>query len=306
MTNPPPPIPSQSLFPVAPSTVTFRFPNLGEVIRGGRSWYRIGDALAEGAFGRTYECTDEWGNRLVVKVFLPHDTYEAVHQRWERELVNLFRLRHPNITYVHDAFEHNNGFYIVMERCEGTIRSLPFSFAGSDPNLWVAPIARSVLQAVHFMHTHDYVHKDLHPGNVFWAHAPGDLGTTVNRPWVFKVGDLGISKLEHEIHPTGTLFAVPMTPPEALNHTEFGTVGKLTDVYQVGLLLLFIMTGQAPNFTHQQILDGVPREWADALNSPYGPVIARALRRHVEARTPSALQFWRELAEVAPPMQNLA
>ena len=79
--------------------------------------YRIGHMIGEGSFGFVYACTDTWGNELAVKVLKPLGTYEEIRQNAIAELEKLRHLRHPNITYVYDAFEYRDTFYIVFERC---------------------------------------------------------------------------------------------------------------------------------------------------------------------------------------------
>jgi serine/threonine-protein kinase len=142
------------------------------------------------------------------------------------------------------------------------------------------------------------VQKDLHAGNIFVFLAKDKMVPTKEPIWSFKVGDFGISRLEDEIRFFGTVLAQWMLPPEYLCPHDFGFVDRRVDIYHVGLLLLRILSGAELQFTADEIVAGRPREMAESLNSKYGPVIARALRRHVEQRTPTPLQMWRELCAV--------
>jgi hypothetical protein len=58
------------------------------------------------------------------------------------------------------------------------------------------------------------------------------------------------------------------------------------------------MLKEIPYFTREEILGGIPQELASTHGSKFGPVIAKALRRHVEWRTQTALEFWHELSSV--------
>ena len=87
-----------------------------------------------------------------------------------------------------------------------------------------------------------------------------------------------------------------MLPPEFLRPQEFGVLGKHVDIYHVGLVLLSLLLNQAPDFTKDEIIAGRPRELAEGLSSKYAMAIARALRRHVSARTSSAIEMWREIS----------
>jgi serine/threonine protein kinase len=103
----------------------FRPPQYGEIIHYNGMQYFIGKIIKQGCFGQVYECEDEWGNELVAKVIVPQNqTYEAVLKRWRQEENNLVNLRHPNITYIYDAFECEDTFYIIIERCHSTVNDV--------------------------------------------------------------------------------------------------------------------------------------------------------------------------------------
>lgn len=272
----------------------FQPPYKGEVVRHGDQYYTLGKPIGNGSFGAVYECWDEWGNKLVAKILLPQSrTYEEVRKNWIDELQKLKELRHPNITYVYDAFEYKDTFYLIIERCAKTLKELLESSDFNTAEL-VRPVARDILQGLHFIHNQNYVHKDIHAGNIFIAAVRDHLAPKRDPILVFKIGDLGITRLASEIA-LNTILAQWMLPPESFDPREFGPIGKHMDIYHTGLMLLSMFLGYLPNFTKEQILSGYPRELAAGLDSPYAPAIAHALRRHVKSRTPSALDFWREL-----------
>jgi serine/threonine protein kinase len=278
---------------VQPPVRQFRPPNVGDIITFKGRRYYLGQQFATGFFGAIYECTDDWGNHLVAKILLPHSRpYEDVRKSWERELANLVNLRHPNITYIHDAFECNDTFYLIIERCTYNLEDL-INWPDLQPELWIKPVSKSVLQAVHFIHGSGYVHKDIHPRNVFTRHIRSEMGTEMST--TFKIGDLGISRLEPEIDAFNTVFAQWMLAPEFLSPNDFGRIGKPVDIYHAGLLFLSLLLRQIPTFTQEEILQGKPRQIAENLNSPYGSAIAKALRRHVTDRTSCALEFWHDI-----------
>ena len=74
--------------------------------------------IGKGNFGYVYECRDEWENELVAKIILSNNrTYEEVKEEWLEELQKLINFRHPNITFIYNAFECDNTFYLIIERC---------------------------------------------------------------------------------------------------------------------------------------------------------------------------------------------
>ena len=273
----------------------FTPPSNGEVIAFDGKYYFVGKLLGSGAFGHVYECTDEWSNELVAKILVPRNqTYDQVRESWLQELNKLVTLRHPNVTYVHQAFEYKDTFYIVMERCSMTLDVI-INAESLSGELWIPYVARDILQAVEFIHGSGYIHKDIHAGNVFVSQTSDRMVPTKDPVWSFKLGDLGISRLETEVRAFNTLLAQWMLPPEAIDSQQFGEVSRGTDIYHVGLLLLAVLLRRSPSFTNEEVLAGVPRQMAEALPSKFSGAIARALRRHVGFRTPTAMQFWREI-----------
>ena len=296
---------NQIITPPAPKT--FVPPSLGERITCRNTWYFIGEQIGSGVFSFVFDCLDEWGNELAAKVLLPQNRpYEAVRDDWFHELRNLQQLRHPQITFIHDAFEHQDTFYIIVEKCALTLKDL-IQLSNITGEIWVPYVSRDILNGLQYIHDHGYVHKDLHPGNIFVSEQKDPMFPDNDPIWRFKIGDLGISRLEGDIRFFNTILAQWMLPPEFLNPIEFGVVGKHVDIYHVGLLLLSLLLKQTLNFTRDEIIAGRPRELAESIPSRYAGVIARALRRHVNARTPSAIDMWREIssASAVPPSGTL-
>lgn len=279
----------------------FVLPQYGEMIVCNNTNYYIGRFINSGSFGSVFECNDEWSNFLVAKVLEPKNmkSYDQIREEWLYELNNLVQLRHPNITYIHDAFEYKDTFYIIVERCDMNLSEL-MSQNEFQGELWLPYIARDVLHGLEYIHKNGYVHKDIHPGNILVS-KHFDLMVPQKDPvWSFKIGDLGISNLEGNIRLFNTILAQWMLPPEYLNPNEFGMVGKTVDIYHSALLFLSLLLNQNITFTNEEILAGKPRIIAESLNFPYAAPISRALRRHASSRTQSALQFWREISNVIP------
>lgn len=270
-------------------------PTNGEVIYSllTRNSYTIGDRIGEGYFGIVYSCKDDWDNELAVKVLKPIGTYEKVKNSAEKEFIKLVDLRHPFITYIYDAFEYRDTFYIITERCHSPLTEL-FTIEQLNGQYWLMAIARCLLQAVHFLHINNYAHQDIHLGNVFATFVKDELNPNKVNVMQFKLGDLGISKLLNEMDSQNTM-AQWMLPPEILNQNEYGVIDHRLDIYHIGLLFLQIAYSKEIKFSTQDIFDGKPREMALALPSPYNFALEKSLRRHVNYRTGSAMELWRDL-----------
>lgn len=289
-------IDDQIITPSVPKT--FVPPSIGERITYGNTEYFIGQEIGRGAFSIVYDCLDEWGNQLAAKVLLPHGPYETVREEWLHELQNLQQLRHPQVTFIHQAFEYQNTFYIIVEKCAFTLKSL-IETPGLNGEIWLPYVSRDILNGLQYIHDHGYVHKDLHAGNIFVSEQRNPMLPDSDPVWRFKIGDLGISRLEGDIRLFNTILAKWMLPPEFLRPGEFGSVGKHVDIYHVGLLLLSLLLNRIPDFTHEEIIAGLPRQLAEELPSKYSMAVVRSLRRHVSDRTPSAIDMWREISSAS-------
>jgi hypothetical protein len=86
-----------------------------------------------------------------------------------------------------------------------------------------------------------------------------------------------------------------MLPPEVIDSKEFGPIDSRIDIYHAGLLLLQLAYSKIMRFTIEEIIEGKPRELALLLEPPFNFALEKALRRHVEYRTATAMELWRDL-----------
>ncbi|MCA9686960.1 MAG: protein kinase, partial [Myxococcales bacterium] len=189
-------------------------------------------------------------------------------------------------------FAYRSLFYLIIEKCLYPL-SAELHLASE---LWLPQMARDVLQAVAYIHRAGWVHKDIHVGNVFVS-ATKDPFDESRQPVVgFKVGDFGISRMEGSIRPHGSELAVWTLPPEAIDTKRYGPIDRRVDIYHAGLLFLMVMLGRILQFSEEQIHAGEPQRIAAGLDSIYAPALARALDPRASMRTPTALDFWRDIA----------
>ena len=232
-----------------------------------RGTYAVQSVIGGGEFGAVYQCVGPFDQVYAVKMIRPANRpYAEVHAEWVKELQTLLSLRHPNVVYIHDAFEQGNLFYLALERCDHPLTAM---LGSPMQEGLVLELARQLLAAVQFLHDNDVVHDDLHPGNVLIAHAS-------DRP-VVKISDFGIS---HELRGAETIrpnvVHHAIMPPEIL---ASGYTSKQGDIYQVGLLLYWMLTGKPaidvglpyPELV-RQVADGEPRRRAERLGTAWDPL----------------------------------
>jgi serine/threonine protein kinase len=278
---------------LVPHQRPFALPKIGDRITcaASGSTYTIGSYLGQGNFSVVFKGTDDFDNDVAIKVLKPSGTYEEDRAAAVGEFERLRALRHHKITHVHDAFEFQGSFYIVTEWCGMTLGSVISQSYMAD---CIQGVARCVLHALTFIHNNGMVYLDLHLNNVFFAWGRNEFARDELAGPTFKIGDLGVTKPESEITPAATL-ANWMLPPEAIDPDEFGPMDRRIDVYHAGLLLLQLVLGRRLEFTRQEILDGVPRQMALQLVDPYQAALEKALRRHVQFRTPTARELYQDL-----------
>jgi len=287
----------------APPEKIFTPPATGEVITCSQSkiTYTMGEQIGEGYFGIVYGCTDEWNNQLAVKVLKPIFPYEQVLKAAHEEIQKLFVVRHPFITYVYDAFEYRDTFYIITERCHFPLDVL-FKLDWFNGSFWVLPIAHCLLQAIDLIHRAGFVHQDIHLGNVFATTAKDELTPEQFGATQFKLGDLGVAKLITEVDAAHTRGW--MLPPEVINPAAYGKADHRIDIYHAGLLLLQLALNKQLQFTAEEIAAGKPRELALGLQPPLNVALEKALRRRVHLRTQDAKELWRDLNSPAPAAES--
>lgn len=291
-------------FPAAPVSspapaqrITVRYPQPGSQLRSARGVYQVNKVIGMGEFGAVYEAIGPFDQVYAVKVIRPANRpYQEVHAEWAREVERLMSLRHPNVVYIYDAFEQEHLFYLALERCDHPLTAM---LGVPMQEGLVIELARQTLAAAQFLHDQDIVHDDLHPGNVLISH--GD------RP-IVKISDFGIS---HELR------GAPAVRPNVVHHKIMapeilasGYTSKQSDIYQVGLLMYWMLVGVPavpPNMPYQELVrfvsDGEPRRRAEAIGTPLAMLIAKMLRRREAYRYTSAYEVWNDL-RVLPSWQN--
>jgi serine/threonine protein kinase len=226
--------------------------------------FDVGQVIGTGTVGTVYEVVEKSTNDVyALKLLLRNvGTDRLVVSRFEREILILSKLEHPNIVSYHGHGTLENQLFYVMELIRG--ETLKQVLAASGRLTWqeVAECGRQIASALQHAHNHGIIHRDLKPGNVY-----------VTKQGRLKLGDFGIARDIHSLELTDTGLTVGtywyMSPELVRGEREL--TGK-SDLYALGCLLFEILTGQPPyqgdNFAQifEQHLHATPpnvREFAD-------------------------------------------
>uniref|UniRef100_A0A1I7X6C3 Protein kinase domain-containing protein n=1 Tax=Heterorhabditis bacteriophora TaxID=37862 RepID=A0A1I7X6C3_HETBA len=155
--------------------------------------YREVSLLGKGAYGVVYLVTHtptmlQYALKKIV-VAINDDGVPQSVLREISSMMSLKRLRHKNITLLHDVFHtlENNGqdlhINMVVEKCDWDLYTFLKDIPRDMPDHQSRIIARQIFEGVDFLHSHNIVHRDLKPQNIL-----------INRDQTIKITDFGLSR----------------------------------------------------------------------------------------------------------------
>jgi serine/threonine protein kinase len=116
-----------------------------------------------------WRVADATGKQWALKEFNARDSSHIKHFFRQAKLINT--LRHPNIAAVHAVFQQltTNSLYLQMQwYANGDLQQwLEITTGAKRPVAACKHIIADMLHGVAHLHSHDVVHCDLKPGNIF-------------------------------------------------------------------------------------------------------------------------------------------
>jgi len=270
----------------------------------GGKW-RIGSLLGQGGMGVVFEAEHvTLGRRVAVKFLHPleADSADAL-ERFMREARAAGLVDHPGIARVIDFSETDQGVpFLVMEHLQGkTLQDLlradqPLSLGDGLAALM------DVLETLRFIHARGIIHRDLKPANIFCDFSVrGGVRT--------KILDFGIARSFSvsdrlpDLTDRATVVGTPyyISPEQAKGDHP---VGPATDLWSVGVMLYYILTGHRPFVgksgveVYAQVLmqpHTPPSAMNPALPAVADTILARALAKSPDERYQSAEHMLEDL-----------
>ncbi len=235
--------------------------------------FELLEELGRGGMGVVYKARQRSLNRLVaIKMIKEGATAsEKTLLRFVQEARAAAALDHENIVPIYEIGEYQGQHYFTMGYVEGSSLTGLVRSKGSLSPSEAVPLLLAVADAVEAAHLHGIVHRDLKPDNVL-----------IDRKGRPRVTDFGLAKIMEggaDLTHSGQILGTPtyMAPEQAQGGP--GSIGPFTDVYALGGVMFFVLTGQAP-FLGQSVTEVLCK----VLTQP-----ARSLR-DVNPTVPEALE----------------
>jgi serine/threonine-protein kinase len=255
--------------------------------------YRIERLIGRGGMGTVYLAHDEvLDERVALKVIssLIADDPGAMIARFRREAAAARRISSPNVVRIHDIGEADGGLvYISMEYLVGQTLAKIVETRHPMPIDGVLGLVDQVCTGLAAAHQGGVIHRDLKPGNVL----VGDRDAV-------KIIDFGLAKsgFLDGMTVTGMMLGTPAyMAPEQVKGLE---VDERTDIYALGALTYFVVTGRPPfsgatpiaiGFAHCATPPRPPRELRPDLPPALEAAILAALEKEPEKRPKSVDAF---------------
>ncbi len=258
----------------------------------------LGKLVGSGALGKVYRARLQTDGQVVAVKFMHRHLWTNPNSKLSflREIDHASKINYPGVVkYLGWGQSPHGGPYLVCEYIDGQPLTNVKPDDSSTSVQWLAQICEAVAAA----HQAGVVHGDLTPNNIL-LDCNGRIVVT----------DFGFSthaqkpitecaEVESLESPGGTLgFAAPEQISPA-----FGTIGFATDIYAIGGLAYYLLTGQSPH-DGELLLDTVtdddvrlPHSTRTPAESKLVAVAKLALKKAVDCRPQSATVLARLLAD---------
>ncbi|CAL5023104.1 unnamed protein product [Urochloa decumbens] len=196
----------------------------------------IGERIGLGSYGEVYHA--DWnGTEVAVKKFLDQDLSGVSLEQFKCEVRIMSRLRHPNVVLFLGYVTQPPNLSILTEYLpRGSLYRLLHRPNSQIDEVRRLKMALDVAKGMNYLHSSHptIVHRDLKSPNLL-----------VDRNWVVKVSDFGMSRLKHHtfLSSKSTAGTPEWMAPEVLRNEPSN---EKCDVYSFGVILWELATMRVP------------------------------------------------------------
>ena len=202
------------------------------------SRYDVVNEIGRGGMAIVYKGVQKGLDRTVALKVLPQQlAYDKeLLDRFHREARALANMKHPAIVQVYDEGFENGVHFFAMEYLDGRALSALIKEKGRLAPGELVPFVRQIADALDYIHTHGFVHRDVKSANIFIT----QQGTPV-------LMDFGVARSasEEQLTQRGMVLGTPefMSPEQAGGKEVDGR----SDLYSLGVVLYQGLTGVFPH-----------------------------------------------------------
>ncbi len=246
------------------------------------SRYEVIEELGSGLWATVYKVKDLRTDKIYALKYFNHlDAKEFYKKLPANNMHHLTQINHPNLINIIDFGNIGNNIYALSEYYDGhPLNRFPVN---RDNISELYNIVTQVCYALHALHTHGMIHKDLKPHNVLFRF-------TGSGPQI-KVMDYGFFKIDLDGDPQKITGSLPFIAPEVYLGNE---PTPESDFYALGVTLYRLTTGAFP-FSIKQImaviqgnkdylLPKLPRQVNSDIPEDLEKLIIRLLEKNPENR----------------------
>jgi hypothetical protein len=258
--------------------------------------YELREMVGEGSFGAVYRAWDpQLESELAIKILHQRTTDGRLRANLLAEGRALAKIRHPNVVRVLGIESNGDRVGLCMDFVRGQTLDDVIQVQGTMNAMEAVLVGRDVCGALAAVHRANFIHKDVKARNV--VREQGGR---------FVLMDFGAGRdLTQERATGGDLIGTPLyMAPEVL---AGGPASPCSDVYSVGVLLFYLVTGDFPVYCRTVEELRLAHRYGDRqyltqirpdLPATFVRVVERALATSPDDRYPTAAALLDELRNV--------
>ncbi|XP_071789839.1 serine/threonine-protein kinase 36-like isoform X1 [Asterias amurensis] len=259
--------------------------------------YHVLELIGEGSFGKVYKGRRKYSGKVVALKFIPK------LGRSKKDLENLMKeieimrgLHNENIIEMLDSFETEKEVVAVTDYAEGELFQI-LEDDGNLPECQVQVIAAQLVSALHYLHSHRILHRDMKPQNIL-----------LGKGGIVKLCDFGFARAMSLN--TLVLTSIKGTPlymaPELVEEKPYD---HTADLWSLGCILYELFVGTPPFYTNSifQLVSLIikdPVKWPKNMSAEFKDFLQGLLTKNPRGRLswPNLLHhpFVAEKVQVSP------
>jgi tRNA A-37 threonylcarbamoyl transferase component Bud32 len=211
--------------------------------------YHLLKRLSEGGMGVVFKAEHRKKKfRVALKVMRSEMVDENNIARFKQEAWAISAFDHPNIVKVRDLAKHGGMYSIAMDFIDGE-DLLAIGFQRSLTFWQVMETIDKLADVLRLVHGRNIWHRDIKPQNVL-----------MDRKGEIKLIDFGIATVEREKDDAtetaeGLIMGTPaFLSPEQAARGKMGNIDGRADLYSLGAVMYYILTGRRP-FTGKSAIE---------------------------------------------------